>query len=121
MKTIIISEEKIKVLEQAVLNEKYGGLGDAVKLVKDYLDKNFARAKSTIFKDGKPKTEEVVAWLDDYKQIVKTLTDVQLFYVLQDAFQTIMTDRDERDKFLKQIIKDWYTHKITKNYSLSVY
>lgn len=122
MKTIIISEEKMKVLEQAVIAETYGGMGELVGKVKDYLDKHFARAKSTVMgNDGRPNTDEVVAWLDDYKQVVKTLTDVQLFDVIQDEFKGIMTNKEERDKFLKQVIKDWYSHKITKNNSLSVY
>jgi hypothetical protein len=72
-------------------------------------------------KDGRPEIKQVVAWLDDYKQIVKTLTDVQLFYIIQDQFKNILSDKESRDKFLKQVIKDWYNHKISKNNSLSVY
>ena len=71
--------------------------------------------------DGKPQVKQVVAWLDDYKQIVKTLTEVQLFYIIQDQFKKIISDKKERDKFLIQVLKDWYNNKITKNYSLSVY
>lgn len=100
----------------------YGGLGDKVELVKDYLDKHFSRANATIMgKNGRPETQQVVAWLDDYKQVVKTLTDVQLFYIIQDQFKDILPSSEERDKFLKQVIKDWYNHKISKNNSLSVY
>ena len=92
------------------------------KLYKDYLDKNFARASATIFgEDGRPQVKQVVAWLDDYKQIVKTLTEVQLFYIIQDQFKKILPDKSERDKFIIQVLKDWYNKKISKNYSLSVY
>ena len=119
---IIISEKGEKILKECAINEVYGGLGDKVKVVKDYLDKHFSRANTTIMgKDGTPETQQVVAWLDDYKQVVKTLTDVQLFYVIQDKFKNILPGSDERDKFLKQVIKDWYNHKISKNNSLSVY
>ena len=123
MKKIIISEDKEYLLyEEAMLEEMFGGWGDKVKIIKDCLDKNFARASATIFgEDGKPQVKQVVAWLDDYKQVVKTLSDVQLFYVIQDQFKNILPDKQERDKFIIQVIKDWYNHKITKNNSLSAY
>jgi hypothetical protein len=123
MKKIIISEDKEHLLyEEAMLEEMFGGWGDKVKVIKDYLDKNFARAAATMFgEDGKPQIKQVVAWLDDYKQVVKTLTEVQLFYIIQDQFKKIISDKKERDKFLIQVLKDWYNNKITKNYSLSVY
>jgi hypothetical protein len=122
MKQIIISENKEHIIEEEIISELFGGWGDKVKLVKDYLDKNFARASATIFgNDGKPQVKQVVAWLDDYKQVVKTLTDVQLFYVIQDQFKKILPNKEERDKFIIQVLKDWYNNKISKNYSLSVY
>jgi hypothetical protein len=123
MKKIIISEEKEHLLyEEAMLEEMFGGWGDKVKSIKDYLDKNFARAAATIFgEDGKPQIKQVVAWLDEYKQVVKTLTEVQLFYIIQDQFKKILSNKEERDKFIIQVLKDWYNNKITKNYSLSVY
>ena len=123
MKKIIISEEKEHIIyEEALMEEMFGGWGEKVKAVKDYLDKNFAKAAATIFgEDGKPQIKQVVAWLDDYKQVVKTLTDVQLFYVIQDQFKKILPDKQERDKFIIQVLKDWYNNKISKNYSLSVY
>jgi hypothetical protein len=123
MKKIIISEEKEHLLyEEAMLEEMFGGWGDKVKSIKDYLDKNFARAAATIFgEDGKPQVKQVVAWLDEYKQVVKTLTEVQLFYIIQDQFKKILSNKEERDKFIIQVLKDWYNNKITKNYSLSVY
>lgn len=123
MKKIIISEEKEHLLyEEAMLEEMFGGWGDKVKSIKDYLDKNFARAAATIFgEDGKPQIKQVVAWLDEYRQVVKTLTEVQLFYIIQDQFKNILSNKEERDKFIIQVLKDWYNNKISKNYSLSVY
>ena len=120
---IIIDESKENILyEEAMIEEMFGGWGDKVKAVKDYLDKHFSRATATIIgKDGKPQIQQVVAWLDDYKQVVKTLTDLQLFYIIQDEFKNILPDREERDKFIIQVLKDWYNHKITKNNSLSAY
>lgn len=123
MKKIIINEDKELLLyEEAVIEEMFGGWGEKVKAVKDYLDKNFSRASATIIgDDGKPQIQQVVAWLDDFKQVVKTLTDVQLFYVIQDQFKKILPNREERDKFIIQVLKDWYNHKISKNNSLTKY
>ena len=123
MKKIIINENKeYLIYEEAVIEEMFGGWGEKVKAVKDYLDKNFSRASATIIgDDGKPQIQRVVAWLDDYKQVIKTLTDVQLFYIIQDQFKNILPNREERDKFIIQVLKDWYNHKISKNYSLSAY
>lgn len=122
MKTIIINESQENKIKESAINELFGGWGEKVKVVKDYLDKHFSRANATVMgSDGRPETRQIVAWLDDYKQIVKTLTDVQLFYIIQDQFKNILSDKEARDKFLKQVIKDWYNHKISKNNSLSVY
>lgn len=121
MKNIILTENKIHTLLKAMVKESYGSWSEKVELVKNYLDRHFARAKATIMdKNGRPSFQDVVAWLDDNKQVVKTLTDVQLFYVIQDEFKDIIADKQERDDFLKQVIKNWYEHKITKNNSLSV-
>ena len=118
---IIINEKQEERLINTALNEAYLGLGDKVGEVVKYLDKNFARAQMTeMGEDGRPFCKGVVAWLNDYKQVVTTLTDVQLFYVIQDQFKNIMSDKQERDEFLKHVIKDWYYHKISKYNSLSV-
>jgi hypothetical protein len=120
MRKIIINEKIESKILQYLINEEVN-LSDKVLLVKKYLDDNFARAdNSTIGLDGFPRTEKVVAWLDDYKQLIKNITDVQLFYVIQEKFKNIISDKKERDNFLKQVIKDWYNHRITKNGSLSV-
>ena len=103
MKKIIINEHQETKLMETAINEMYGGYDSKVGVVKDFLDKNFSRANATIMgKDGRPEDKKVVAWLDNYKQVVKTLTDVQLFYVVQDQFKNILSDKEERDKFLKQ-------------------
>ena len=119
---IIINNNQENILKHQVIKEMYGGLSDKVGVVKDYLDKNFARATSTVMdKNGRPQISGVVVWLDDYKQAVKTLTDVQLFYIIQDEFKNIISDKEARYNFLKQIIKDWYNKKISKNNTLTAY
>jgi hypothetical protein len=119
MKTIIINESQENKIKNSVIEEMYGGQEALVGYIKDYLDNNFSRANATITgKDGRPKTEEIVAWLDKYKQIYKTLTDVQLFYILQDEFKSVMPNKQDRDDFLKDVMVKWYNKKISKYNSL---
>ena len=72
--------------------------------VKNFLDDNFK--KGTI----KNTNQEVVVSLEKNK----TMTDKQLFYYLQSKFKDILPE-DERDDFLKDVIKKWYYKKISKN------
>ena len=121
MKTIIIKEEsKTRLLE--IMNEEINHISDKVLNIKKYLDDNFAKAdNSTIGDNGKPMNQEIVVWLDKYKQPFKNMTDEQLFYVIQDNFKNIITNKEIRDKFIKQVIKDWYRNKITKDGCLTNY
>ena len=121
MVTIKITERQERLILKAILNEEYGGLSDKVGEVKKYLDNNFMRMSTLEFKDGEPQNTEVVAWVDKNKQPIKLLTDVQLFYLIQEKSKNILSDKEERDKFLKQIIKQWYTNNIGKNNTLSAY
>ena len=122
MKTIYITEKQEKVLIKAMIAEEVGGWSDKVGVVKKFLDDNFSRASSTIMgRNGLPTNQEIVVWLDSNKKVIKTLTDVQLFYVLQSQFKKILPNRNERDKFLKQVIKDWYNKKISDVNTLSQY
>lgn len=94
---------------------------DKVKIVAKYLDENFVRGGiSCIGEDGYPTTVGIVAIKGTDGKLAKNMNAKQLFYLLQDKFQHIYNDKDKRDKFLKQIIKDWYAHKISKEGLLSV-
>lgn len=113
MRKVLLTEQQIA---KNILTEMYGGMGDKVGVVKDYLDSHFSRAKvSEMGENGRPHAKEVVIWLDDFKQPVKALTDVQLFYIIQDEFKNIIADKAERDEFLKDVIKSWYNKKISKD------
>ena len=76
---------------------------------------------NAIGKDGQPENTEVVIMTGSNGKVLKTLSDVQLFYMVQERFKNILSDKNERDKFLKQVIKDWYAKKITKNGNLTKY
>ena len=70
--------------------------------------------------DGYPTRIKIVALLNKSGEAIKNMTDVQLFEMLQDKFQHLCDDENKRDNLLKQIIKDWYKDKISKNGMLSV-
>ena len=121
MKKVIITEDAERFLIKRILQES--DYSAKVELVKKFLDKNFARgAYSSKNDDGTLQDSDIVVQLDSRHQPTKTiLSDVQLFYIVQNKFKNILSDKKERDGFLKRVIKDWYAHKIRKNGSLSKY
>ena len=120
MKKIIISEKAEKLLFEYLLNENYD-LSSKIELVKNYLDKNYIKADTDVLnKDNDMEKQYYVIMLDTNKQPSKhVLTLKQLFEKLQYKYQRILTDKNERDKFLWQIVNDWYFKKTSKNNSLS--
>ena len=92
-----------------------------VKVVAKYLDKGFKKGViEQIGEDGYPKKIPIVSMIGMDGEPLRNMTDKQLFYLLQDRFKNICLDKKERDKFLIQIIKDWYKGKISKNGLLTV-
>ena len=120
MKTIILTENEHKHIVN-LMNEEISHISDKVLSIKDYLDNHFAKADNTTSSDGQPINQEIVVWLDKYKQPYKNMTDAQLFYVIQDKFKNIITNREIRDNFIKQVIRDWYKGSITKDGCLTNY
>ena len=113
MKKIIISEKAECQLFQSLINEKQ--YVDRVSVVKDFLDKNFKRADITdMDEQGMVASKPIVVWIDAHQNPVKTMTDEQLYYVLQEKFKNIIADKNERNTFLKKLIKAWYYRKISK-------
>lgn len=124
-KSIFITEEQFKEIKDNI-NEKKVKLHcpiDPMKvnLIKKYLDKGFKRGCiAGIGDDGYPSSTSVVVMLGTDGEGIKNMTDVQLFYLLQDRFQNLYGDINKRDALLKQVIKDWFNKKITKDGLLSV-
>lgn len=111
MRKIIVQENAMRALVNELISEEIGGWSDKVFAVKKFLDSKYVRLNN----------KDYVVELDADKQVVGALTDKQLFYVLQDKFRDIIADKGERDKFLIQVIKDWYNGKISKYGSLTAY
>jgi hypothetical protein len=115
----IFTEEQIDY----VINEgvKYPVDTDKVKIVSKYLDDNFLRAGMPIFgEDGYPATMPIVVMKGTDGLPAKKMTDKQLFELLKDKFQKIYSDTRKVEKFIQQVMKDWYYKKITKQGMLSV-
>ena len=91
-----------------------------VLLVKKYLDDNFVRASIPIIgADGYPKTMYIVGMKGTDGNVIKNMTAKQLFYLLQDKFKGIYGDKSKRNKFIKQVMIDWYNKKISNEGLLS--
>ena len=115
MKKFIISESQYnKLLEISV--PQYT---DKVLMVKNFLDKHFVRGDKETNEFLTP-NKSVVISINDMGQPVGTLSFKDLFFLIQDQFKEILPDINERHAFLKQIIKDWYNKKISKDGLLSI-
>lgn len=105
---IIINESQEKYLIAALLKESEG---EQNLIIFDFLDKNFVRADYTQEDNGTLADVDTVVWLDSKKQPYKTITTDRLFYMLQDKFSNLTSDREERDMRLKNIIDAWINKK----------
>ena len=114
MRRFILSENGLELIKGKILRESYS---DKIDLVKRFLDKNFMRASTQ--KDGKD--VGIFVKLNGNIPTDESLWKQDVLDILDDEFNNIISDKKERDGFLKRVIKDWYTHKISKNGSLSKY
>lgn len=122
-KRIFLTESQAKMIEEMILEEdsSYPVNPNKVKVVSNYLDSNFQRGGISAFsEDGYPKTICIVGMKGTDGKVARNMDAKQLFYLLQDKFKDIYLDTVIRDKFLKQVMKDWYDKKITKQGLLSV-
>lgn len=104
-----------------ILQESFFPLADKVLMVKKFLDKGFTRQlQDDIDANGYPKKKCVVVMLSTDKQPLKTMAMRELLLMLDDKFNSMVKDEKDRRKFLKQIIRDWFDNKISKQGLLSV-
>lgn len=115
MKKIIIDEKTEQKLITLMLNESFG-YASKVKIIKDYLDKNYIKADIDSMNDkGDLEKQNLVIMIDSNKQPTEhRLTLEQLYYKLQYKFQKIISDKEERNKFIWNALNDWYFNRITK-------
>lgn len=118
-KKIFITESQFNDLKKR-LAESYFVETEKVKIVKKFLDDNFVKGVlPSIGENGYAKPIWIVAMKIPFSQEVKNMSATQAFYLLQDKFNKIYSDPDQRDKFLKKVLIDWYNDKISKDGLLS--
>ena len=89
--------------------------------VKKYLDKSFVRGSmDSMSSNGYPIKTGVIGMKNNNGEVVKNLSVSQMLDLLEDKFHYIYTDKDKREKFLKQVLKDWCNKRISKEGMLSV-
>lgn len=121
MRRLIISESQYKKLASR-LDKGLNLHVDPrkVMVVKNFLDKNFERAAlDGIGDDGYPKSTPIVGMKGSDGSVIRNMSARQLFFLLQDRFQSVYTDSGIRDAFLRQVMRDWYYRKITPEGLLS--
>lgn len=115
-KRIIITESQYnKLIKEGNSEKRYAVEPNKVKIVAKFLDDNFLKAGiPTIGEDGYPKTVPIVVLKGTDGQPMRKMTDKQLFELLKDKFGKIYSSSEKVERFLKQLIKDWYYGKISK-------
>ncbi len=115
MNKIVIDENTENKVINFFLSEAFIPKTDLVLQIKKYIDDNFARQMLDDIENGYPKKVSTVVMLSSDKQPLKTLQMSEFLMLLDDKFHTIIKDDEDRKKFLKQIIKDWFNNMISKN------
>lgn len=120
-KSIIITEDKEQEIVSMLLNEAFYPTAEKVNVIKDYLDKNFAKQElDSLDSNGYPTKEKTAILLSNEKVPLKTLSMKELLMLLDDKFGYMIKKKSDRKKFLKQVIRDWYFNLIKKNGILTV-
>lgn len=123
MKKIIINEKQEKTILSNIIYETTQFTVDPVKvlLIKDFLDKNFKRASlNGMGNDGYPSVTPIVGMIGSNGEVIKNMSDEQLFDLLCDKFKDIYANNIQRNKFIAQVMKDWFYKKISNEGLLSV-
>ena len=120
IKNIFLTEEQVKYINERKNAPKWCVDPQKVLLVKRYLDKGFKRANMTgIGDDGYPKDVKIVTMLSSNGTPLRNMTAMQLFYLLQDRFSKMFSDKKQLNNFLWATMNDWYEKKINTNGLLS--
>ena len=118
---IIINEEIENRWFKQILSESFYPTTERVLMIKNFLDGNFQRSEiDDIGEDGYPKKVKSVVLMSNNKQPLKTMSQDELLILLDDKFNHMISDKNDRKKFFGQIIKDWMENRISKEGVLSV-
>lgn len=92
-----------------------------VLIVKKYLDTNFKKGQiENLGPDGFPAKVRIAGMLSSGGDIIQNLGEMQLEDLLIEKFKNMFIDKIERQKFLHQVLQDWFNDKIGMFGNLSV-
>lgn len=131
MKTLIITEAQVHALSNIIPQNKDNNLPEKsgpyivnpenVLLVKKYLDTNFKKGQiDNIGPDGFPAKVRIAGMMSSNGDILQNLGEMQLEDLLIEKFKNMFIDKVERQKFLHQVLDDWFNDKIGMFGKLSV-
>lgn len=118
MKRIIINQKSERALFEHLINESFDYLMK-VEHVVNYLNNNFIQAETSVNNTNNIQPMKVAIQKYKGEYINKPLTVEMLYFKLQYEFSNILSDKEERDKLLWQIVNDWINKEVSKNSSLS--
>lgn len=117
----VINNDDEQYFIKKMLTESFFPKSACVIKVKEYLDSNFKKNYADdIGSNGYPIKVKSVTMISSNNQPLKSMSMKELLSLLDGKFQTLIHDKSDRKKFLKQIIIDWFDGKITKEGVLSV-
>lgn len=119
-KIVKIDADRESTLVGEILREALAPKREQVLCVTEYLDGGFSRVSvDDIDDNGYPTKRKMVSMLSSDGMALKTLSLNELLMLLDDKFNTLIRDDNDRRKFLKRVIIDWYNNE-TDNGMLTV-
>ena len=120
MAKLVITEDMEQQMIQSVFTEVFHPAAEKVLIVKDFLDKNFTKqVNNDITPNGMPTTNPAFGMMSN-NQVVKLMNAEEMLLYLEDQFSTMISNKNDRRSFLKQVLRDWWDDKITPVGILSV-
>lgn len=117
---ILFSESVLERILKENSEDKFYPETGKVLAVKKYLDKAFIRTTvSDIDNNGYPVQRRMAGMLGNNGEVVNTLSPKQLFYLIQDRFKNIYSNKEQRDRLLRQVVKDWMNEKLKDDGTLT--
>lgn len=131
MRRIVITEEQAHALSNIIGGNKPSGLPEKagpyvvnpekVLLVKKYLDSTFKKGQiENIGADGFPAKVRIAGMMSSNGDILMNIGETQLEDLLIEKFKNMFIDKMERQKFIHQVMDDWFNDKIGMFGNLSV-
>lgn len=110
----IAGSEIIKDRDKEVVPIRYPVDTSKVLIVKKYLDDNFQReVMNGVGPDGLPGQTQIIAMMALNGEKISDMFFEDVEDALIEKFKNMFLNQDERSKFIKQVIRDWYDNKIS--------